>query len=58
MDQATFEGEELCGHERERGTDATLDRVVRVSSVGVPEVSQPLVPINLSDFASYAVEFV
>ena len=58
MDQAAPEGEELCGHERERGTDATLDSAVRVSVGVVSQISQPLGAVNLSDFAAFAAEFV
>ena len=58
MAQATPEGEELCGDERERGTDATLDSAVRVSVGSVPQISQPPEPVNLADFAACAAEFV
>ena len=58
MDQATPEGEELCGHERERGADATLDRPVRVSVGVVCQVSQPPGTVNFADFAACAAEFV
>ena len=58
MDQATPEGEELCGHERERGTDATLDSAVRVSAGVVCQISQPPGSVNLADIATFAAEFV
>ena len=58
MDQAAPEGEEFCGHERERGADATLDSAVRVSVGVVCQISQPPGSINLADIAAYAAEFV
>ena len=58
VDQAKSEGEELCGHKRGRGTDATLDSAVRVSAGVVRHVPQPFGTVDLADFAGCAVQFV
>ena len=56
VDQATPEGEELRGHQHERGSDATVDCLVRVSSGGVHQISEPPGAVYLADFAASSAQ--
>ena len=56
VDQATPESEELRGHQHERGSGATVDCLVRVSSGGVHQISEPLGAVYLADFAASSAQ--
>ena len=58
MDQTAPEGEELRGRQHERGADAAVDRVVRVSSGGLHQISQSPGAIYPADFTACSAQFV